>query len=682
MLNLLLALSWVLPFSLSAQAESVRTKHVTAELVTEHRTLKPGAPNNFVGLRMNMIPHWHTYWRFAGDSGLPTEIVWHLPERWNVGPLLWEMPRRIVLPPLVTYGFEGETLAGARLIVPPSTKPGDYIIRASASWLVCKEECIPEKAELSVRVRVSKERPQASKDVNLFQRLHAQQPQALPAAAAKVVFQGRMLGLEIQGAPELASQSLDFFPLKSMLIKGDTPPTIETIAGRTILWMEKAEPFDNQAKVLPGVLFFRTGNKLRVFELAVPLSVRPAPSESSKTMESASAWILVLLAFLGGLVLNLMPCVFPVLGIKVMSLVRQSNSHPREIRNHGFSYAVGVVVCFWGLATALVLLRSFGEAVGWGFQLQNPMFVTLLILLFTFIAVDLLGYVEWSGRWMGAGSGLATKGGYGGSFFTGVLAVVVATPCTAPFMGTAIGATISQPVSVLILVFTFLGLGLALPFLILCYFPALLQRLPRPGAWMEKLKKIFAIPILGTVIWLIWVLSQQIGFAGALGVAMAAAALALAAFSRHKFTSGPRKNAGVALFVFGIVGALYFASKPQLNAEVAAHGAWAPYSEALLNQSLQQGRPVFVDFTAAWCLTCQINKKLVLDRDSVQSFFRQKGVVLLLADWTNRDPKITQALERQGRLGVPLYLAYRAGENEPQILPQILTEGVVREAFP
>ncbi len=684
MLKLLLSLAWILPFSALSFAEPVRTDHVTAELISEYTTILPGAngPNeNFVGLSLKMIPHWHTYWRFPGDSGLPTEIVWHLPAGWKAGPIRWELPKRILLPPLVTFGYEGETLLGVPLKVPAKTPPGEHMIRASASWLVCREECIPEKAELILNVKVSEAKPRPASAAHRFRKLYAEQPEVM--AGGKVIVEGERIGLELPRNFELAGQKPDFFPLAAMLVKGDAPPKVESKGEFARLWMEKAQPFDQAAKSLPGVLVYQGKSGPRVFELAVPLAAQAAPtSVPPPPAETNSPWVLVFFAFLGGLVLNLMPCVFPVLGIKVMSLVKGRDLSSGQARQHGIAYGAGVLACFWALANVLVILRSFGEAVGWGFQLQNPLFVSLLALLFTFIAADLLGFVQWSGRWMGAGSKFANKEGYGGSFFTGVLAVVVATPCTAPFMGTAIGATISQAWWVILLVFTALGLGLALPFVLLCFFPALLRRLPKPGAWMEKLKKIFALPIILTVFWLLWVVSRQVGALGYFAIGLATAALVLGLWIQYRFREGTLRILALVVLGLSIAGALYKVSKAVPKTYVESSGAWAPYSDAALREHLKAGQPVFVDFTAAWCLTCQINKKLVLDRASMQEFFRQKGVVLLLADWTGRDPLITQALERQGRIGVPLYLAYPPGRGEAKVLPQILTESVVREAFP
>jgi thiol:disulfide interchange protein DsbD len=675
MRSLLLILAFLSPFS-AAWGAAVRTEHVTAELVTENTTLRAGAANQ-VGVRLEMVPHWHTYWRFPGDSGLPTEIVWHLPAGWSAGPLEWRKPERLFVPPLVNYGYEGETLIGAPLTVPPGAA-GVFELGASVSWLVCKEECVPEKAELALKVRVAPGRPKAGPLAYVFRRLAAEQPRKLASPVATEE-KGASIGIVVPGEVAGSLAAADFLPLAPMLVKGDAPPKVEKKGGSTVLWLAKSDPFDAKAETLPGMLITAGGT----YEVSATLTphAAAAPAVTVAPGDGTSAWLLVAFGLLGGVVLNLMPCVFPVLGIKVMSLVRQGGENKAHARLHGHAYAAGVVASFWVLAGALVALRSAGQAVGWGFQLQQPMFVTALVLLFTFVAADLAGFIHWSGRWMGAGSGLAEREGLGGSFFTGVLAVVVATPCTAPFMGTAVGAAIGEPAWVVMLVFTALGVGLALPFVLLCYQPAYLRALPKPGAWMERLKELLAFPVAATVVWLLWVLAQQIGADGAFKVEGGLLVLIFSVWVRRRFASGGARAFSHALLFLGVLlCALGARSVPAGAPE--AQGPWKPYSEAALNGALDAGKPVFVDFTAAWCLTCQVNRKLVLERAGTLGYFREKGVVLLLADWTNRDPEITRALEREGRLGVPLYLAYRAGSRQAEVLPQILTEGRIRSTFP
>lgn len=678
----LLSFFWFVPAgALGASANTgsapVITSHVTARLVPENDRLVPGREGR-IGLSLVMIPHWHTYWRFPGDSGLPTEVVWHLPPGWKAGELQWPIPKRFFVPPLVNYGYEGETLLAAPISVPAGTA-GSFPVSASVSWLVCKEECVPEKAELSFTVNVAPD-PRPGRFAREFGLLSEDQARAKYARTATVVFKDKLLGLVIPDPSGEVAQGTDFLPTKAMLLKGDAPPKIEHKDGNAILWLEKSDPFDGTATELPGILVQPVNGPARVSEVTAKLA--PATSPGAEPIEQSSPALLVLFAVLGGLILNLMPCVFPVLGIKVMGLVRQGGADKSHARGHGLAYAGGVVACFWVLSGTLIALRSAGQAVGWGFQLQQPIFVTTLILLFTFVAADLAGFIHWSGRWMGAGSELAEKEGHAGSFFTGVLAVVVATPCSAPFMGTAIGAAISEPGWVLFLVFTALGVGLAAPFVFFCYLPSALKALPRPGAWMERLKELFAFPIAATVLWLLWVLTMQIGADGAFKVELGLLVMVVSVWVRRRFGGGRVRAFSHLLLLCGILLCAFGAKTDPSQGGVAAQGAWKPYDEATLAKALEAGKPVFVDFTAAWCLTCQVNKKLVLDRKGMQSYFLEKGVVLLLADWTNRDAVIAAALEREGRIGVPLYLAYHAGSRMPEVLPQILTEARLRSAFP
>lgn len=672
LLTLLLGL-----FSFSA-AEPVRTAHVTAELVAENSALRAGQ-KNWIGLRLETIPHWHTYWRFPGDSGLATKVKWTLPEGGKISGARWPLPTRIHLPPLVNFGFEHEALIGFELDLPAgATGPQELV--GEASWLVCKEECVPEKATLRLSLPVGEGKPNPWRDD--FEKLRKVQPAALPAnAAPALLVEENRVGLRLNHAGDWLQKPVDFFPLAALLVKGVEAPKPETRGEHTILWMEKAAPFASDAAEFPGELIVGKGADRRVYSVNVPMAGAKSVPATADISDGAAPGILVaaLLAFLGGVLLNLMPCVFPVLGIKVMALVSQGGNNQWHARVHGKVYGLGVLVSFWVLTAVLLVLRSAGESVGWGFQLQQPGFVILLIWLFSLLAANLAGFFEIGGRFMGAGAALAGRDGISGSFFTGILAVVVATPCTAPFMGTAIGVVLSQPAWAVFVVFTALGLGLAAPFVLLCYQPALLRALPRPGVWMQRLKEFFAFPMAATVLWLFWVLGMQLGLGG---VITAAFGLLLMFFS-HWLLHALRFPLGRLLFWLGLVASVVVTSSALRNGRtaVATAGEWKSYSAAAVEEARKKG-PVFVDFTAAWCLTCQVNKSVVLDRSATQEFFRAKGVTIFLADWTNSDPEITKALERHGRIGVPLYLAYVPGREQPEILPQLLTDDIIKKAFP
>jgi thiol:disulfide interchange protein DsbD len=671
-------------------AEPVRTPYVTAELVAEQELFTTEGPQ-WMGLRLQMIPHWHTYWRFPGDSGLPTKVDWTLPKGWKIGGPFWPLPSAIPVPPLVNFGFEGEALIGFLLDIPPGTPSGTYPIKAKASWLVCKEECIPEKVDLSLYVRVADADGRPSAHAAKFARLREEQPRPLPEDwTVRLSETDTEFTLHWEGKNPIQGKGTRFFPYEAQLVDARAVPVSAATADGFTTKLKKASPFSLTAISLSGIFVLGgKGSERIAYEVNLPRAAAavapgatsaPGIAQQAAPVESPELFLTLAFAFLGGIILNLMPCVFPVLGIKVMSLVKQGAGDAWHARIHAKVYTLGILVSFWLLTALLLVLRGAGQAVGWGFQLQEPGFVVILIFLFAWITANLAGFVELMGSWTGAGSRLAGRDGYSGSFFTGVLAVLVATPCTAPFMGTAIGVALAQPAWSVVLVFTALALGLASPFLVLAYQPALLRRLPRPGPWMERMKEVLAFPMAATVLWLLWVLGKQVGMDGMLQVQGALLLFfgALWAFRR----AGPFSWILGGLLLVASFGLGAQAARERVEGSVSASADWEPYSAARLTAALDAGEAVFVDFTAAWCLTCQVNKRVVLERERMQDFFRGKGVKLIRADWTNQDPEITRALERHGRAGVPLYLAYPAGAREPKILPQLLTESIVREAFP
>ncbi|MGZ3695570.1 MAG: protein-disulfide reductase DsbD family protein [Bdellovibrionota bacterium] len=646
---------------------------MTTEIVSEENQLSPGKPG-WVGIRLEMIPHWHTYWKFPGDSGLPTKADWKLPAGWKISGAYWKLPERIELPPLVNFGYSGDTLIGFELTPPAGAAAGDYDLQAKVSWLVCREECVPEKAELQFKISIGAN-PAKTDIADAFVQMRAQQPSALPAGKSiTLVREGKRIGLDLGPDSKWLGENPDFFPSESGVVSGKAPPVREG----NVYWLEKAEPFSASAKALNGVLLSGKGNRRTAFavEQSFSSSASSASAEASPGLALAIAF-----AFLGGILLNFMPCVFPVLGIKVMSLIDQDSENPWRARFHGKVYALGVLISFWILTGTLLALRSAGEAVGWGFQLQQPAFVIALAFLFLGLAGNLGGFFEVGGHWMGFGSRLAEKEGWTGSFFTGVLAVVVATPCSAPFMGSAIGLVLSEPAWAVFCVFTGLAFGLAAPFVLLAYWPTLLHRLPRPGMWMVRMKELFAFPMLATMIWLLWVLGQQLGLNAVIFTALGLLLLSFSAWVQLSFRARAAK--GIAfLLALSAVGVGFSPLRfTNVKTASAASSQWKPYSDKALETALKAGKPVFVDFTAAWCLTCQVNKTVVLDREAMQKFFKDQGIELLLADWTNRDQVITDALARYGRIGLPLYLAFPKGSQQPKILPQILTDDIVRKAF-
>lgn len=681
---------FLLPFflvSFFARAESVSKLHVKSELVAEHISNQPGT-EAWIGLRLNHEKQWHTYWKFPGDSGLPTKVKWELPKGWEISEIYWPIPERILLLPIVNYGYEKEILLGFKVKIPVGEKPGNYDLKAKASWLVCKEECVPEKADLNIQVKVDNAPSKRNPWARLFDTLRAEQPIAFPANAQISIVDSRadeICFVLDEAATEFVGniKKLDFFASAPQLIYDPSPPEMEVMEGEIRLCQKKADPFRADATRFTGILVEGTSHK-KAFEIDLPISQKNSALSAAATTSSSTptspinegSISLMVFAFLGGLLLNLMPCVFPVLGIKVMSLIKQSGGDRWEVAKHGQAYSWGVIISFWLLTGLLLLLRKAGNSIGWGFQLQEPLFVIALILIFSLMTLNLLGFFEFSARWMGMGSSLAQKEGIEGSFFTGVLAVVVATPCTAPFMGVAIGAALSKPAWVIFSVFTALGFGLAFPFFLLSFFPSAVQMLPRPGMWMVRLKEFFAFPMAASLVWLFWVLSKQAGsYEHAVLILGISISLLFVGLVWIKTTTNFFKALSLLLVIFSFY--LLWPNKGTANVT----SEWQPYSEEKIQELQKSARPIFVDFTAAWCITCQVNKKTVLDREEMLQFFKKNNVALLEADWTNNDPKITRALEKYGRIGVPLYLSFPEGEKSPKILPQILTKEIVENSL-
>lgn len=716
-----------------AQASGADPKDlVAARLVPEVTTLAPGQPF-WVALALRMKPGWHVYWKNPGDSGLPVQLDWRLAADFAVGEPQWPAPSLFVDGPVASYGYAEEALLLVEVTPPAGLSVGDEVpLDLRASWLVCEEECLPGEARLEAALAVG-ERPLLDEGARaLFARARAALPQAAPFAASlshRPAGAEPALLLEVQG-PGLdagAVRRAHFFPDEGKAVDHAAAQLLSRIGVGLTLALLPSPLAPALPRRLSGVLTIERevagGTVRQAYPLraALPedaalgrsLPPPPIPPEAAATAQTgtvqagavqAGAAIpaqdeaplglleVLLFALLGGLILNLMPCVFPVLSLKVLGIVEQAGEDAGRIRLHGFSYTGGVLLSFAALAGALILLRAGGAEIGWGFQLQSPWFVALLAYVMLAMALSLSGLFELGHSVMGLGSGLAAKKGLSGSFFTGVLATVVATPCTAPFMGAAVGFALSQPWIIALGVFLALGFGLALPFLVLSFAPALMRRLPRPGPWMVTLKEGLAFPLYGTVAWLVWVLEQQ---AGPLGLGAALAGLVLVAFAawaygRSRPSEGAPRLAGTLATLAGAAGALALlpslvdlgpaaVARAEPGSPVAAAGGFAPYSQERLEGLLGEGKPVFINLTAAWCVTCLVNEKNALSTDGVKRALTERGITYLKGDWTHEDPEITRLLERFGRSGVPLYLYYAKGQREPVILPQILTEDIVLE---
>jgi len=738
----LIAMLSLLLVPLSAAAEPVQAPHVEVELVADVDSVRPGQPFD-AGLRFALESEWHVYWSNPGDSGLAPRVHWTLPEGTEVGELQWPHPYRIAIGPLVNFGYEGEILLPVRVTPPATLAPGEtFALAARADWLVCKEDCIPGEAELSLALPVATTPPARSRWAPLFDAMRARLPRERPEIQVEAFRHDERLELRLTapgGGPVLAGAppgQVTFFPADPGHVENASEQTQSIARDLVTVSLERARQRREPVERLRGALVALPGFApdaapaiavdVAVRDALPPSGARAAVAEGALATERAAAaggavaaavpgatdatpssgaaggslglGLALLLAALGGLLLNLMPCVFPVLSIKVLDFVRQASGRPSLLRRHGWAYAAGVLVSFWVLAGLLLALRAGGEALGWGFQLQSPAFVVLMIFLLFALGLSLLGMFD-VGVGMTALAGRVPQGdGLAGSFATGVLATVVATPCTAPFMGPALGAALALPAASALLIFTALGAGMALPYVVLCSLPALVRRLPKPGAWLETFKQLMAFPLLGTVVWLVWVLGQQAGVDAILGTLAGLLLLALGLWIRARFGAYGwplrlRRIAHATALLLAVIGlAVGLVSRGAGAGSTVASGAggtssdaygipWRDYSAAALAELRAAGTPVFVDFTAAWCLTCKVNEHVVFSSAEVRDAFAAREVAMLRADWTSRDDEITRALASFGRSGVPLYVLYGGATDEPHVLPSVLTRGIVLDAL-
>jgi thiol:disulfide interchange protein/DsbC/DsbD-like thiol-disulfide interchange protein len=698
----------ILTFAASthAFAEPVRTPHLEAELIASRTALTPGQPLT-VALRLAMQRGWQTYWQNPGDSGLPTTIEWTLPPGMSAGPIQWPAPRALPVGPLVNYGYEGEVL----LLVDIATKPDFQIgktatLSARADWLVCKEICIPEGADLALTLPVSTHADADPRWGEPIAAALAALPRPLAGWHASATGVGDNVELTLNaesGAPDPGK--LQFFPFADGKIEPAGAQIASRDGARTTLTLPVARQRVGEFTRVAGVLTASNGlGTQHAATIDVPLSgtiastpaTRATPTPAAlpaASMFTASAepalpfFVAIAFAFMGGVLLNLMPCVFPVLSLKVLGFATHGDTR-LAMRMHGLAFATGVLVSFWLLAAGLVALRAAGQQLGWGFQLQSPAVVVALAILFFALALNFSGVFEVRQLLPSALAGWNARNPYVNDALSGVLAVVVASPCSAPFMGAALGYALTESALVTWLTFTALGLGMAMPYLLLAFFPAWRAKLPRPGPWMVRLRQLLAFPLYATVLWLAWVLGAQLDNDA---VARLGALLLLVAFALWLWPAmhGGNRLSGTAI-IAAVAGAVAI-GWPLVNAMATDDagnvrtarpdsGAWHSFSADRVAQLTSNGRPVFVDFTAAWCVTCQVNKQLVLNTDAVQQAFVGSNVALVRADWTRRDPEIGRALAALGRDGVPVYVLYRPGKA-PLLLPEVLQQRMILDAL-
>lgn len=693
-MKLLFLLLSLIGFNVHAASFEAATEQVKAQLIASVNAVHAG-DEILIGVNQRIIPHWHTYWKNPGDSGLPTKIEYDLPTGSSVSEIQWATPHLIRLGPVVNFGYDNEVTLLSSLKISKDTIVGSqFPIKAKVNWLVCEEACIPQEVELALELPVVDFNTDTGRGSPLIEQASANLP--IPSPWKITLKQhGDFLTLRIVG-DELKSSSIQniaFYPEEWGLITHNAEQPRKIVDDAVELQLKSGDSPITKDNTLKGILAITENNgdiSTRGYNVNVVLD----EVDANKTLEQSDLILptAMFLAFLGGIILNLMPCVFPVLSIKALSLLKHAQQSPTQTKLQGFAYTAGILVSFILLGVFLILVKAGGAQIGWGFQFQSPLFVLIVAYLMFSVGLSLSGVFSIGGSIIGVGSSLTQKSGYSGSFFTGVLATIVATPCTAPFMGAALGFALSQPPVSLLAVFISLGFGLALPYLLLSYSPSLQRYLPKPNVWMDRLKQAMAFPMYAAAVWLVWVLVQQ---AGVNSIVIALGGMVLISFAAWlyettKFSEIFTQRISTGFAILALMTALiggYFgiettAAVTVENSKTTAEENYEPYNAERLRALRTEGKPVFVNFTAAWCISCLVNEKVALSQSSVKDEFKKRGITYLKGDWTNRDAEITKILSEFGRSGVPLYLYYPAGINtSPDILPQILTPEIVLQTI-
>jgi thiol:disulfide interchange protein DsbD len=672
---------------------------VTASLVAADAAVQPGQPLT-VALRLEHAPHWHTYWLNPG-TGLPTSIEWTLPPGWKAGQIQWPAPRVLKdsKQNIVGNGYEGELFLPVTLSPPADLKPGESVtLQAAAEWLMCEDICVPGSGKFTLTLPVTTSPPGA--DPAWGAKIRATLdglPGAVSGWSVAASRTAKTVKLEVTPAAPggHAPSDLHFFG-EDNLIAYDQPQQLKPDGrGGFALELPIASDAPADAKRLTGVLTSANGWNAGGVTRGLVVSVELGAATTSQGPRGAAAAKgsvagTMLLALLGGLILNLMPCVFPVLGIKILGFVNQAGHQRSKIVAHGLVFTLGVLLSFWSLAGVLAVLRAGGDQLGWGFQLQSPVFVYALAVLLLVFALNMSGVFEFGLGATAVGGELQMKSGYAGSFFTGVLATVVATPCSAPFLAPALGAALAVSTLESFAIFTSIGIGLSTPYLLLSIFPDAVKVLPRPGAWMETFKQFMAFPLYATVGYLIWVLAAQTSDESFRSVLFSLVLVAMAVWMYGRWNA-PGSSAGrarfgvVSLVVVGAFG-LWVGWPTEASATATKPGAapaivWGAWSPETVSKLRAEGRTIYVDFTARWCATCQTNKKLVFGSDEVLKYFADNKIATLRGDWTSKDPRITAELAAYQRSAVPFNVIWLPGKDTPVILPEILTAKTVLDAL-
>ncbi len=692
--------------------EEQSSEHVKARLIPETTTAVAGT-TLWLALRLEHAEHWHTYWVNPGDAGLPLDFAWTLPAGVTVGDIQWPRPQRFDLPAeVVDFGYEGEVFHLIPVQVAADFSSNELAISTHVKWLECQDTCIPAEATLALTLPV--QAAGANVEANTpwlygFERTRASLPRSDIALNASFYFSNGELNLLIQATDPIfdGASKISFIPDEQRVLVYSAPQQITAQQSSLQLKQQQDRRVERRMpERVGGLLLVTEADGVEVsyqVEAALDQAAAAAanvagaiPADATAPINTVGGDVSIasafLFALLGGLILNLMPCVFPVLSLKVLHLASSTHTTMREQRLHGLSYMVGVMLSFLALAAVLLGLQASGAAAGWGFHLQQPWFVAALVFLFFVMGLSMSGVVEFGTSVMGVGADLQDKDGYTGSFFTGVLAAVVASPCTAPFMGAALGFAFTQSMPVALTVFLALGFGMALPFVVLSFVPALAKLMPRPGPWMLTFRQLLAFPLYATVVWLLWVLGQQTDSNAMALIVAGCVVLAFACWlyqHRHN-AEGWWRHASLLLILLcvGTAGSTLFMPMLQARAVTAAANADAgeeafeTYSAERLAALRADNKPVFINMTAAWCITCLVNERVALNSEVFLAAMQQKGVTYLKGDWTNNDPAITAVLKQYETSGVPLYLMFPSDGSKPaEVLPQILTESLMLEAL-
>ena len=686
---LVLTASLFAPTIWAAQSESVDTGKVLAQLVSSHDRVMPGETFH-VALKTTLDDHWHTYWRNPGDSGEPVQIDWQLPDSLNAGDIVWPLPAPIATGPIINYGFEGIPYFPIEFTVSADAVIGESLeIAANVYYLVCYDVCIPEQAELRLFVTVGETQFDTLNKAGIDNALLDAPKQG--NATGGLELSGTDVSISVNGLPtDVDLSEAYFFPYDQGYVLHSEPQVV-SVGSEGVRLTTQADYLweDGTPDKLDGVIRYKRGDiwvgeivSLNVGQ-AVPIgdvADSTSGAESNGAVSKLNIFTALIWAFFGGLILNLMPCVFPVISMKALSIAKAAHDDVKIIRRKAWFYTFGVIATFLLLTLILLGLKAAGSQIGWGFQLQSPVLVGFLALLLFAIGLNLMGVFEIGSGLQNIGQETTTDDGVKGAFFTGALAVVVATPCTAPFMAGAVGYALAQPALVTLIVFLALAIGFALPFLLIAYVPSLLKVLPKPGLWMVRFKELLSFPMFAAAIWLVWVVTQQTGDIGLIQILSAMLLLALAIWLLKSPKALVKGLAALAIIGALIIPATLKTVTTASAGKAANSVAWSPEA---VKAAQAEGKFIFVDFTAAWCVTCKVNERLVLSLPDVKSRLSDDDVVFMIADWTNKNDQIAQELARHGRSGVPLYLIYKPNNNSvtPEILPQVLTQNIVLSAL-